>query len=101
VREIPIDPGVARLTTEQLIDRLQLESQSWIANPPPIPGQVGGGSHLETPSLQRAFMPLNSNAQFENNLARGQRSPVMTELVRRGLASLPAHLTDARPTGVL
>jgi hypothetical protein len=103
VREIPIDPSISRLTTEELIDRLQLESQRWVPSPGPFLLKGGGGSHLETPALEHSFLPLDANGRFEENLTRRPRSPAMTELVRRGVVSLPAllvHLTDGRPTGV-
>ena len=87
IRSIPRESAVAALSTEALIDRLQDEAP--------------GDSQRRWPAMVIAFQPLDAPQRFERNRPRDPRSPVMTELIRRGVEAVPrllAHLTDARPT---
>jgi hypothetical protein len=86
-KTIPSDPAVAALSTEALIDQLQDEAP--------------GDPQRRWPAMVIAFQSLDAPQRFEQNLPRDPRSPVMVELIRRGVEAVPlllAHLTDARPT---
>ncbi len=87
MKTIPSDISVAALSTDALIDRLQEEAP--------------GNPQRRWPAMVLAFQPLDVPQRFEQNLPRDPRSPIMTELIRRGVNAVPlllAHLTDARPT---
>ena len=81
---------LAALPLEDLISKLQEESAQGI------------GSH--TTALASGFLAIDDEPRFHGGIlgsAKPVTSPVMRELVRRGLDALPAliaHLTDARPT---
>jgi hypothetical protein len=78
------------LSNEELIDRLRLESQ--------------GGIGTQSTSTFSGFLPLDDNPRFQGGIlgsAGPYKSAPLTELVRRGVAALPAlikHLSDTRPT---
>ena len=87
IRSIPRESAVAALSTDALIDNLQEEA----------PGEP----QRRWPAMVTAFQPLDAPPRFEQNLPSDPRSPVMAELIRRGVDAIPlllAHLTDARPT---
>jgi hypothetical protein len=87
VKTIPRDPSVVALSTDALIDRLQEEAP--------------GDPERRWPAMVIAFQPLDASQRFEQNLPRDPRSPVMTELIRRGVDAVPLllhHLTDTRLT---
>jgi hypothetical protein len=78
------------LPTEELITKLTEESNQGI------------GSH--TTAWASGFLAIDDEPRFSGGMlgsAKPVASPVMRELVRRGLAGLPLlinHLTDSRPT---
>lgn len=78
------------LTTEDLITQLTEESNQGI------------GSH--TTALATGFVATDDTPRFQGGVLGSKKpavSPVMRELVRRGLDALPLlinHLTDVRPT---
>ena len=78
------------LPTDELITRLTEESNQGI------------GSH--TTAWASGFLAIDDEPRFSGGMlgsAKPVASPVMRELVRRGLAGLPLlidHLTDSRPT---
>jgi hypothetical protein len=86
----PIAPDISCLSNEMLIDRLQEESEQ------------GVGTHAT--AWVTGFLPLATPGQFAGGVLGSpapSKSQVMTELVSRGLAAMPAlldHLSDARPT---
>ncbi len=87
IRSISRDPAVAALSTATLINRLQDEAP--------------GDPQRRWPAMVIAFQPLDAPQRGEQNLPRDPRSPVMTELIRRGVDAVPlllTHLSDARPT---
>ena len=85
----PADPALAKLSEEQLIDRLQ--------DAAPATGPEQGSSE--------PFWPMGGAVILAGGVVSTRvDSPAMVELVRRGQRSLPpllAHLTDARPTQLL
>jgi hypothetical protein len=93
---VAIDPAIHRLSDEELIDRLQEESQREVPSGPT-------STHTQQPALagEFVFIPVNAPDRYNGNLAHEPRSPIMVELVSRGVTVLPAllkHLSDARPT---
>jgi hypothetical protein len=80
----------ADFRTEELIDRLQDEATE------------GMGTH--STAWAEGFLATDEEPRFRGGIlgsAKPAASPVMKELVRRGLAALPElldHLTDPRPT---
>ncbi len=93
----PLDAGkeadakaLAAMQTEDLISKFQEESDQGI------------GSH--TTAIASGFVAIDDEPRFHGGIlgsAKPVTSPVMRELVRRGLAALPAlitHLNDARPS---
>lgn len=95
IRRTTVPDAIAQLSTAELIDRLQNEGGEKINLP-------GGGSQVRFAALELGFAPLDAPPWgVERNWKRYPPSPVMTELVARGLKSLPLllkHLSDARPT---
>jgi len=87
IKRMSVPAEISRLSTEELIDRLQDEA----------PGDPG----RRFPAFFWGFVPLDTPLPYERNLPRDARSPVMIELVTRGVTALPdllRHLDDARPT---
>jgi len=84
------DPALASLSSETLVERLVEESSEGI------------GSH--STAWFGGFIAINETPRFHGGVlgaAKPKVSPVMRELVRRGVAALLVlirHLTDARPT---
>ena len=92
------DPGgqiqesrpLAEVSTEALVDRLVEESAEGIGS--------------QTTSWAIGFLAIDEEPRFAGGIlgsAKPTVSPIMRELVRRGVAALPTliqHLTDARPT---
>jgi len=78
------------LPTEELITKLTEESNQGI------------GSH--TSASATGFLAIDDEPRFQGGILGSEKpavSPVMRELVRRGLAALPlliSHLSDSRPT---
>lgn len=90
VKAFSRDPAVAALSTEALIDQLQNE--------------VPGDPEQRWPAMVPAFQPLDVPARSEQNFPRETRSPIMAELIRRGVDAVPlllAHLEDARLTRLI
>jgi hypothetical protein len=81
---------LAKLKVKDLIDKLQAESQEGI------------GSH--STAWVSGFLAIDQEPHFEGGVLgfrEPRTSPVMRELVRRGVAALPDlidHLNDKRPT---
>jgi hypothetical protein len=101
VRTIAIDGSISRLRTEELVDRLQDESNEEL--------QVGPReTHIHAPAFELAFFPVDTPVQHLRRgpglyFERRSSSPVMAELVSRGVAALPVlleHLSDRRPTRI-
>ena len=84
------DRPLAGVATERLIDRLVHESAEGIGS--------------NTMSWAEGFMAIDEEPRFAGGILGTKKprvSPIMRELVRRGVAALPSlikHLTDARPT---
>ncbi len=99
VKAVAIEPAISGLDTGSLISRLQFETQS--VEPLLDASGKKTGSSVETPALAHGFLPLDVQPDWERYLRREAKSPVMTELVRRGVAALPQllkRLDDPRPT---
>jgi hypothetical protein len=101
VKAAVIDPAIGGMDTASLINRLQFETQSVV----PLRDATGKetGFAVEAPALARGFpfLPLDVQPDWERFLRRQATSPIMTELVRRGVAALPQllqRLDDPRPT---
>lgn len=97
----PLDPEFAAMPTATLIARLQLETTfvSREQSGDPARPQL----KIEVPALATGFLPLARAAGREHDLAAPTKSPVMVELVRRGVEALPdllSHLEDKRPTRI-
>lgn len=96
IKSVPVDPALARLAEEELIDRLQQEQQHEVIDSPQ-------SRHTSQPALAFGFLPVDSPRPGAEHATPQPTSQVMTELVRRGVAALPAlirHLADTRPTGL-
>lgn len=99
VKAVAIEPAISDLDTGNLITRLQLETQTVV----PLLDASGRetGFSIEARARARGFLPLDVQPHWERYLRRETKSPVMTELVRRGVAALPQllqRLDDPRPT---
>lgn len=96
IKTVAVDPSLSRLTNEELINLLQDEKQQEVIDSPQ-------SSHTSQPALAYGFLPVDAPRPGDENVVRRPQSPVMTELVRRGVAALPTlirHLGDSRPTGL-
>ncbi len=96
IEAVPVDAALSRLSDEALISRLQEERQEEVIDSP-------RSSHTSQPALASGFPPITVPRAGEENVVPQPQSPVMTELVRRGVSVLPAliqHLRDTRPTGL-
>ena len=85
VRVVPIDRSLAQLSDQQLIDRLSEET----------------GGDFQPATQVDEFLPLDVAARASSTGRPEGKSPVMTEIVRRGAQIIPAlldHLSDSRPT---
>lgn len=101
VKIMEVDPAVSCLSTDELIDRLQEENQSKVAAAGSSDSQPS--YNIITPAFEWQFLPIVEPAFYRRTRSRLQ-SPVMTELVKRGVAALPVllqHLTDSRPTRIV
>lgn len=98
-RTVAVDPEILRLSVGELIDRLALETQLVVWSV----GEAGRqtSAMVSRPALVGGFQPLDAAPDWARNLKQPVRSPVMVELVRRGVDSLPTllrNLTNSRPT---
>ena len=86
----PLDPSLSRLSAERLIECLLAETD--------------GGPGTQKPTQLDGFLPLDVPANPFSKDPIPHKSPVMTEIVRRGVGIIPAlldHLSDARATKVI
>jgi hypothetical protein len=87
------DRPLAKVSTEALVDRLMEESAEGIGS--------------QTTSWASGFLAIDEEPRLGGGMlgvAKPKASPVMQELVRRGVAALPVlidHLSDARPTKLI
>ncbi|MEO6568843.1 MAG: hypothetical protein ABIO94_08780 [Opitutaceae bacterium] len=86
----PLDSILAKLSSAQLIDRLLDETN--------------GEPNQASPVSLTGFLPLHAPENPFSGEPLPRKSPVMTEVVRRGVEVIPfllEHLSDARPTHVI